>query len=153
MKSSIIIAFLSICLFTTHIAALDRECPLESDCMQKLCKNFNYIGGKEWDPFYLVADCKNNRGTYVHTKLNLKNCIANWDGRLEWTPRGGFQCGDCGVFHNSPDAFVGLRCEECKPLRFFPEGYKWSYINLSQGIWVNKDGALSCYDMTGEWHN
>lgn len=23
---------------------------------------------------------------------------------------------------------------------------------IAQGIWVSQDGALSCYDMNGEWY-
>ncbi|KAL2882582.1 hypothetical protein SGCOL_001784 [Colletotrichum sp. CLE4] len=160
MKSAIIAAIFSICLFAMHIAgtalaprALDRKCPLESDCMERLCENFSFIEAKEEkDPFYLVAQCKNKKGSYVYTKLDLKKCIANWDGNLEWAPRGGFRCGACGVFQGSPDSYVGLRCEECKPRIFWLEGYKSPSIDLSQGIWVSQEGTLSCYDMNGEWY-
>lgn len=94
MKSSIIEALLSICLFAigitalaTRAAPLDRKCPLESDCMENICTNFSFIEKEEKDPFYLVAQCKNKEGSYVYTKLDLKKCIANWNGNLEWTPR------------------------------------------------------------------
>ncbi|KAK1475912.1 uncharacterized protein CCOS01_12811 [Colletotrichum costaricense] len=159
MKSSILAVLLSIHLFATHLTALatraatlDRKCPLESDCMENICTNFSFLEKEEKDPLYLVAQCKNKKGNYVYTKLDLKKCIANWDGNLEWTPRGGFRCNECGVFQKSADSYVGLRCEECKPRIFWLEGYKSPSINLSQGIWVSRDGALSCYDMNGEWY-
>ncbi|KAK1491634.1 hypothetical protein CCUS01_14248 [Colletotrichum cuscutae] len=130
MKSSILAALLSIHLFATHLTALatraatlDRKCPLESDCMENICTNFNFIEKEEKDPLYLVAQCKNKKGNYVYTKLDLKKCIANWDGNLEWTP-------SCMII-----SIIALLTGVA-----------------AQGIWVSRDGALSCYDMNGEWY-
>lgn len=135
MKSSILAALLSICLFTTHLTALvtraatlDRKCPLESDCMENICTNFSFIEKEEKDPFYLVAQCKNKKGNYVYTKLDLKKCIANWDGNLEWTPRydslqgqdvfqrrvlDGHVVVDETLADNSTLNRGGFRCSEC----------------------------------------
>ncbi|KZL66287.1 CVNH domain-containing protein [Colletotrichum tofieldiae] len=141
MKLVTFAAAIAISLFGT-LTAGERECPLESDCIQKLCKDFNY--DTNWNgnrAFTMEAYCKDAAGTLVFTKLDLKKCIANNDGLLQWSPE-----------LDSPEAFVGLRCGLCPKKSSFWRGYMWSWLDLSRGIWVNKNGTLGCYGYEGERH-
>ncbi|KZL74446.1 cvnh domain-containing protein [Colletotrichum incanum] len=141
MKLVTFAAAITIPLFAA-LTVGERECPLESDCIQKLCKNFNY--NTNWNgnrAFMMEAYCKNEAGTMVLTKLDLKKCIANDDGLLQWSPE-----------LDSPEEYVGLRCNLCPKKNTFWRGYKWTWINLSRGIWVSKSGTLGCYGYEGERH-
>ncbi|WDK17227.1 CVNH domain-containing protein [Colletotrichum graminicola] len=85
--------FLSITavLSAVAVAVSARDCPLESDCVQKSCKNFqlHFLDPdalrsiREWK---LTADCKDNAGNKMVTQLYLEECLANTDGNLIWSP-------------------------------------------------------------------
>ncbi|KAK1594201.1 CVNH domain-containing protein [Colletotrichum navitas] len=120
-----------------------RDCPLESDCVQKSCKNFQLpkidgvafnVNGRTWK---LTADCKDNAGRKTVTHLYLEECLANMDGNLIWTPGGGFICSDCKLTKTDPLTM------ECWCLNKKGKG-KTRVVNLSEGIWVY-DGAIGCY--------
>ncbi|KAK2040771.1 hypothetical protein LZ31DRAFT_603587 [Colletotrichum somersetense] len=86
MKPIALVSALATSLFAPTVFA-DRQCPLESDCVQRLCTDFNYsIESTGKKGFMMEARCKNAAGTYVFSKLNLKKCIANRDGLLQWAP-------------------------------------------------------------------
>ncbi|KAK1998965.1 Cyanovirin-N, partial [Colletotrichum falcatum] len=119
-----------------------RDCPLESDCIQKSCKNFRLPSlpdglmkfGGTWE---LTADCKDNAGKKTVTKLYLEQCLANLDGILTWAPGGNFGCNSCELTKTDP---LMMACW-CKNKR---GGGQAQQINLSEGIWVY-DGAIGCY--------
>ncbi|KDN62312.1 putative CVNH domain-containing protein [Colletotrichum sublineola] len=139
-----------------------RHCPLESDCIQKSCKNFRLPVlpsdalnlGLTWE---LTADCKDNAGKKTVTKLYLEECLANLDGNLTWGE------GLSPPPPNSPlqtlpnnDYSPFFRCTECKLTKTDPlimeclcknkRGKEAAReVNLSEGIWVY-DGAIGCYD-------
>ncbi|GKT50123.1 uncharacterized protein ColSpa_10304 [Colletotrichum spaethianum] len=84
MKLITFAAAAAIPVFSTLAAGEERECPLESDCIQRLCNKFDYE--TTWDgngAFMMEARCKNATGAEVFTKLDLKKCISNGDGLLQ----------------------------------------------------------------------
>nr|CCF70962.1 EC80 protein [Colletotrichum higginsianum] len=72
---------------------LARDCPLESDCFQRSCKNiqllkepFSVIDKKYYfGQWHLLAECKDNAGIKTVTRINLAECIGNYDGNLLWS--------------------------------------------------------------------
>lgn len=83
----------TLALTGTLAAAAPRNCPVESDCFQKSCKaitiNERIKLGGTWpdvDPTKAVleAECKDDNGKEWLTWLNLKECIANFGGNMEW---------------------------------------------------------------------
>ncbi|KAK1966004.1 CVNH domain-containing protein [Colletotrichum sublineola] len=120
-----------------------RHCPLESDCIQKSCKNFRLPVlpsdalnlGLTWE---LTADCKDNAGKKTVTKLYLEECLANLDGNLTWGEGGSFRCTECKLTKTDP---LIMECL-CKNKRGKEAARE---VNLSEGIWVY-DGAIGCYD-------
>lgn len=70
------------------MASAERECPLESDCFQKTCTNIEL--NKDYkEPIVqfktvLSADCKNDAGIQTKTSLDLKECLANFNGEFAW---------------------------------------------------------------------
>ncbi|KAK2001473.1 hypothetical protein LX36DRAFT_667939 [Colletotrichum falcatum] len=150
MKFVALVPTIATSLFAA-LAIADRQCPLESDCIQRLCIDFDYTiesSGKKG--FMMEARCKNKAGAYIFSKLNLKKCIANRDGFLNWSPDGDFRCSHCRLYETAPDDYIGLQCDFCPTKSFIPTS-KWTWINLSRGIWVSKNGALSCYGHEGEY--
>ncbi|OHW94763.1 CVNH domain-containing protein [Colletotrichum incanum] len=127
-----------------------RDCPLESECIQKSCKNFNLNEGNTrsiiglgianiWE---LTAECKDNAGKKTLTKLNLGNCLGNFDGNLVWAKYGDFDCKGCKLKKTDP-VLMECLCYSKKKKPLVRE------ISLSEGIWVY-DGAIGCYQ--GDWH-
>ncbi|KAK1988441.1 CVNH domain-containing protein [Colletotrichum cereale] len=121
-----------------------RECPLESDCIQKLCKNIKvewaYNGiPSAWNfkSWYLTANCKDNAGKKTFTQLRLDECIGNVNGEMFFSPKGDFNCDDCKIAKTDP---LIMECS-CKN-----KGGKkrTNEINLSEGIWTY-DGGIGCY--------
>ncbi|KAK2046417.1 hypothetical protein LZ31DRAFT_629899 [Colletotrichum somersetense] len=121
-----------------------RDCPLESDCIQKSCKNFKVV--KEPRPSTIIfttkvwqlhADCKDNAGKKTLAKVFLNDCLGNLDGELVFVPGGEFNCSDCKLKKTDP---VVMECW-CKN-----KGGKnrAKEINLSEGIWAY-DGGMGCY--------
>ncbi|WDK22459.1 CVNH domain-containing protein [Colletotrichum graminicola] len=150
MKPIAIFSAIPTSLFAA-LAIADRQCPLESDCIQRLCTDFNYsIESAREKGFMMEASCKNAAGVHIFSKLNLKKCVANRDGILQWAPDGDFRCSRCRLYETGPDDYIGLQCDFC-PTRNFFWAHKWTWINLSYGIWVSKNGALSCYSHEGEY--
>lgn len=76
--------FVILSIFASSTIA--RTCPLESDCIQNLCKDITYdIGGPDYEtPIVLNARCKNDAGNEVLTWIDLRWCIGNFDGFLKW---------------------------------------------------------------------
>ncbi|KAK2034960.1 hypothetical protein LX32DRAFT_307579 [Colletotrichum zoysiae] len=122
---------------------LARDCPLESDCVQKSCKNFKVVkepisyrwySPKKWQ---LHADCKDNAGKKTLAKVFLDDCLGNLDGELVFALGGDFNCSDCKLKNTDP---VVMECW-CKN-----KGGKnrAKEINLSEGIWAY-DGSMGCY--------
>ncbi|TEA13146.1 hypothetical protein C8034_v004765 [Colletotrichum sidae] len=138
------------------MSAAERQCPLESDCMQNLCREFKYNPGAadlittEEIPLKIQARCKNDIGKEIVTELDLRKCIGNFDGSLQWAPGGGENCNKCKVYQTNPEerSPIMLDCWECPTRDYFMTGNMWSVINLSYGIWV-KDGVMGCYDHYG----
>ncbi|GJD00702.1 EC80 protein [Colletotrichum higginsianum] len=128
---------------------LARDCPLESDCFQKSCKNiqllkepFSVIDKKYYfGHWHLLAECKDNAGIKTVTRINLAECIGNYDGNLLWSKLGGLKCRECNLTKTDP-VIMQCGCETKKQKLVVKE------INLSEGIWVY-DGAIGCYDR--EW--
>ncbi|WQF86027.1 Putative cyanovirin-N [Colletotrichum destructivum] len=126
--------------------ALARDCPLESDCFQKSCKNIQLL--MEPIPFVdnsvyrglwrLHAECRDNAGIKTVTRIDLSECIGNFDGNLLWSKHGGLYCDECKLTKTDP---VIMQCE-CKTKK---QKLVVREINLSEGIWVY-DGAIGCYD-------
>ncbi|KAK2017473.1 hypothetical protein LZ32DRAFT_644503 [Colletotrichum eremochloae] len=151
MKPVALVSAMATSLFAA-VAIADRQCPLESDCIQRLCTDFDYSGeSKGKKPFMMEARCKNAAGDRVFSKLNLKKCIANTDGVLRWGPDGDFRCSHCRLYETAPDDYIGLQCDFCPTRDKFWVTHKWTWLNLSKGIWVSKNGALSCYGYEGEY--
>ncbi|EFQ31043.1 CVNH domain-containing protein [Colletotrichum graminicola M1.001] len=136
--------FLSITavLSAVAVAVSARDCPLESDCVQKSCKNFqlHFLDPdalrsiREWK---LTADCKDNAGNKMVTQLYLEECLANTDGNLIWSPGGGFRCFGCKLTNTNP---LTMECG-CMNKK---DKIQTRVVNLSEGIWVY-DGAIGCY--------
>ncbi|KAK2063570.1 hypothetical protein LY76DRAFT_680580 [Colletotrichum caudatum] len=122
-----------------------RDCPLESDCMQKSCKNFRLmneqprylLGSFRRHTWQLHADCKDHGGKKTLAKVYLEECLSNMNGELVFSPAGDFKCSDCKLKNTDP---VIMECS-CKN-----KGGKEraKEINLSEGIWAY-DGGLGCY--------
>ncbi|KAI8163478.1 cvnh domain-containing protein [Colletotrichum sp. SAR 10_70] len=79
--------------------AMARDCPTESDCMQKSCKDFAInkhamLPLEEWDlsKALLEAVCKDSRGKEVYTWLNLKECLRNVKAEGIWVDDGVIGC-------------------------------------------------------------
>lgn len=75
--------------FLASLAAArpNGSCPLESDCIQRLCKDFTYHRARRMhagDTVIMEARCKNNAGEDIITQLDLRRCIRNFDGLLKW---------------------------------------------------------------------
>ncbi|KAI8316532.1 cvnh domain-containing protein [Colletotrichum sp. SAR11_240] len=127
--------------------AVARDCPTESDCMQKSCKDFA-INKHAMLPFekkgdwknLLEAVCKDSRGKEVYTWLNLKECITENHGALFWQYQGNFRCSACYIEDRKSSDPVVMSCN-C----YSPEPFK---INLSEGIWVD-DGVIGCFKTNG----
>ncbi|KAH0429372.1 hypothetical protein CcaCcLH18_08494 [Colletotrichum camelliae] len=71
--------------------AVARDCPTESDCMQKSCRDFEInkhamlpLEERDHTKALLEAVCKDSRGKEVYTWLNLKECITENHGGLYW---------------------------------------------------------------------
>ncbi|KAL0933364.1 cvnh domain-containing protein [Colletotrichum truncatum] len=133
--------------------AVAKDCPAESDCMQKSCSDFNINkhvqlsdGSHDVTKAVLEATCEDRHGTKVYTWLNLKECIVNVDGNMFWSYQGNFDCQLCRIKErksNSDPVVMTCMC--------FGKGKKTNEhaeINLSEGIW-NYDGVIGCYKADG----
>ncbi|KAF6810469.1 cvnh domain-containing protein [Colletotrichum sojae] len=145
--------------FLASLAAArpNGTCPLESDCIQKLCRDFTYHtvrGTHAGATVMMEARCKNNAGDDIITQLDLRKCIRNFDGMLKWGDNGEFRCGGCKVYQEtdrSKGDNIILKCDDC-PRRhkgfLGMDSSKWTWLDLSYGIWV-KDGVIGCYSHSG----
>lgn len=85
MNITSLIFAIAIVLFGTP-AVSERECPLESDCVQNVCSKIRYTADHRGErPFLMEATCANEAGEPVFTKLDLKKCIVNSNGLLYWS--------------------------------------------------------------------
>ncbi|KAK1977886.1 hypothetical protein LZ30DRAFT_664273 [Colletotrichum cereale] len=151
MKLIFLVSVIPTSLFAA-LPVADRQCPLESDCIQNLCTDFDYsIESTGRKGFMIEARCKNAAGALVFSRLNLKKCIANSNGLLRWGPDGDFRCSHCRLYETAPGDYIGLQCDFCPTGNNFWSAGKWSWLNLSRGIWVSKNGALSCYSHEGDY--
>ncbi|GKT45779.1 uncharacterized protein ColSpa_05960 [Colletotrichum spaethianum] len=125
-----------------------HDCPLESECVQKSCKNFQLTEGPNkpyivWNTdgvakrWILSAECKDNAGKKTLTDLNLGLCLGNLDGNLTWLKSGDFDCKSCKLKNTDP-LLMECLCYSKKKKPLVRE------ISLSEGIWVY-DGAIGCY--------
>ncbi|KAE9580317.1 hypothetical protein CGMCC3_g3747 [Colletotrichum fructicola] len=129
-----------------------RTCPLESDCIQNLCKDITYdIGGPDYEtPIVLNARCKNDAGNEVLTWIDLRWCIGNFDGFLKWADAGGHKCKGCRLQQDPKEkgSTLYLYCSNCPRKNWFWRGNNWSWLDISYGIWV-RNGVIGCYDHYG----
>ncbi|KAI8316531.1 hypothetical protein K4K59_012952 [Colletotrichum sp. SAR11_240] len=99
--------------------AVARDCPVESDCIQKACTDFHItdqvmglFGSMER---ILGATCEDRHGTKVFTWLDLDLCITNSHGTMYWS---------------------------------YMDNVNRGTINLSEGIW-QYNGRIGCYKEEG----
>ncbi|WQF86786.1 Putative cyanovirin-N [Colletotrichum destructivum] len=154
MNVTSLIFAIAMVLFSTP-AVSGRECPLESDCVQSLCNKIRYTADHRGErPFLMEATCANEAGEPVFTKLDLKKCIVNSNGLLYWSDLGDFKCQGCRIVQYKPEDTVILECRKCpKKIGEWESFVVNSRINLSSGIWVSKNGALSCYSHEGGYRS
>ncbi|KAJ0167814.1 hypothetical protein CTA2_13004 [Colletotrichum tanaceti] len=154
MNVASLIFAIAIVLFSTP-AVGGRECPLESDCVQRLCKNVRYTADHRGErPFLMEATCTNGAGEPAFTRLDLKKCIVNSNGLLYWSDSGDFKCQGCRIVQHNPEDTVILECRRCpKKIGDWESFVENTRINLSTGIWVSKNGALSCYGHEGGYRS
>ncbi|KAJ5016348.1 hypothetical protein K4K57_011631 [Colletotrichum sp. SAR 10_99] len=125
--------------------AVARDCPIESDCIQKACTDFHITDQVMglYGPMerMLGATCEDRHGTKVFTWLDLDLCITNSHGTMYWSYMGNFMCGDCKVLPRKDNEAVILECK-CR------DNVNRGTINLSEGIW-QYNGRIGCYKEEG----
>ncbi|KAK2774746.1 cvnh domain-containing protein [Colletotrichum kahawae] len=133
--TNLVVVFI-LSIFASTIIA--RKCPIESDCIQNLCKDITYdIGGPDYEtPLVLTARCKNDAGNEVLTWIDLR-C-------------GGHKCKGCRLEQDPKEegSTLYLYCSNCPRKNWFWRGNNWSWLDISYGIWV-KNGVIGCYDHYG----
>ncbi|KAF4878142.1 hypothetical protein CGCSCA1_v002873 [Colletotrichum siamense] len=129
------------------------NCPIESDCIQTACENFEmtdkvqYTGGLNMPDTrmsnVLGAVCKDLHGNKVFSYLHLSACITNTDGNMGFSYAGNYGkgCNDCKILSRKNNEDVIMECK-CK------DNDNRGKINLSQGIW-QYNGRLGCYREEG----
>ncbi|CAI0652535.1 unnamed protein product [Colletotrichum noveboracense] len=129
--------------------AVARDCPAESDCMQKSCRDFAInkhamlpMEEKDDSKALLEAICKDSRGKEVYTWLNLKECITTNDNKLYWQYQGNFRCSSCYIMDRKSSDPVKMQCVCWWNL------LEETTFNLSEGIWVD-DGVIGCFKTNG----
>ncbi|KAI8199377.1 hypothetical protein K4K52_008927 [Colletotrichum sp. SAR 10_76] len=125
--------------------AVARDCPVESDCIQKVCTDFHITDQVMglYGPMerMLGATCEDLHGTKVFTWLDLDLCITNSHGTMYWSYMGNFRCSDCKVLPRKDNEAVILECK-CR------DNVNRGTINLSEGIW-QYNGRIGCYKEEG----
>ncbi|PTB70887.1 hypothetical protein BBK36DRAFT_1107491 [Trichoderma citrinoviride] len=117
------------------------------------CEQITLGGSGKVGKTTLEAKCRNDKGEWWNTSINLNECITNVGGKLQYLPDGGFDasCRPCTIDTVPGGAEMNLKCN-CLDWKRVP---KFTYLEMGDRVDSSLavklvDGRFVCGDRVGD---